>query len=142
MAYCTLDQLIAQYGEPLLREATDRGDVATGEIDAVAVARAIASADALIDGYLKVRYALPLVSTPALVTEWSMVIALYKLHPAVAAEKVRQDYQDTMKMLAQVSAGTLKLDVAGIEPTSSGSGEVRTNDPDRRLSADDLTSYI
>lgn len=141
MPYSTLADLIAQYGEPMLREATDRGEVATGEIDAAAIDRAIASADALIDGYLKVRYALPLVATPAIVQELSMTIALYKAHPNVASEKVRKDFEDAMKMLDKISAGTIRLDVAGVEPEASGSSGARITDRERPMTATNLKSY-
>lgn len=142
MAYSTLADLTAQYGEPMLREATDRGEVATGEIDAAAIASAIASADALIDGSLKVRYALPLTATPALVRELSMTIALYKAHANVAAEKVRQDYQDALKLLTQISAGTVRLDIAGAEPASSGTSGARITDRQRPMTEHNLKGWI
>ena len=141
MAYCTLDQLIAQYGEALLAESTDRGDVSTGEIDETAVQAAIDSADALIDGYLKLRYALPLATLPALVNELALPIALYKLHAAVASQKVRQDYDDALKLLAQINAGTVRLDVAGAEPAASGASGVRVTDRERPFTADSLKGY-
>jgi len=142
MAYCTLAELIEQYGSPLLVEATDRGDVSTGEIDEVAVDRAISSADALIDGFLAPRYALPLVSTPDLVKALALPIALYKLHPAVAGEKVRLDYKDALDQLKQIGTGLLRLDVAGAEPAPSDGGGVLTNAPERPLTPSSMKGYI
>lgn len=142
MPYCTLEQLVAQFGELILVEATDRAEVATGAIDATAIERAIASADALVDGYLKVRYALPLEATPALVNELSMTVALYKAHPNVASEKIRRDYEDALKTLMQISRGDIRLDVAGVEPASSGSSGARITDRDRPFTPENLKGFI
>lgn len=141
MAYCTLADLIAQFGGPMLREATDRGELATGTIDPAAIARAIASADALIDGYLKARYVLPLVATPALVNELSMTIALYKAHPNVVSEHVRRNFEDAVKMLVQISAGTIRLDVAGVEPEASSNSGARITERDRPMTPENLKGY-
>lgn len=142
MAYCTLQQLKDRYSETLLIQLSDRADVATGTVDAALFARAIDDADALIDGYLKVRYALPLAHVPVLVTDLSLRISIYTAHAQVAAEKIRDDYREAMKILRDIASGAVKLDVAGTEPAGSGGAEVRTNEPDRRLSADSMTGYI
>lgn len=143
MAYCTLQQLKDRYSEQLLVEVSNRGAVATDQVDATLIARAIADADAVIDGYLKVRYALPLSpEVPALVTDLSLAIAVYKAHASVVAQKIRDDYRDALKTLAQISAGAIKLDVAGLEPAGGGAGEVRTNQPERPLSAATMKGYI
>ena len=142
MSYCTLQQLKDRYSETLLVEVSDRGAVSTGMIDEALITRAIADADALIDGYLKGRYALPLAAVPPLVTDLSLTIAIYKAHANVAAEKIRQDYLDALKLLAQISAGTVRLDVAGVEPAASGASDVRTNEPERPLSAATMKGYI
>lgn len=135
--------MVAQYGEVVLRDATDRGDVATGAIVAAAVSRAIASADALIDAALAVRYALPLASTPALVNELSMTIALYKLHTSVAPEKVRKDYDDALAQLKQIAAGSLKVaDSAGEEIAGDEDDGVVTNEPERLLTNDSMKGYV
>lgn len=135
--------MVAQYGEVVLRDATDRGDVASGSIDATAVARAIKSADALIDAALAVRYALPLATTPDLVNELSMTIALYKLHTSVAPEKVRKDYDDALAQLKQISAGTLKVaDSDGEEIAGDEDDGVVTNEPERLLTNDSMKGYV
>jgi len=143
MAYCTQADMVTQYGEVLLRDATDRGDIASGSIDAAAVSRAIASADALIDAALAVRYSLPLAVTPALVNELSMTIALYKLHSSVAPEKVRKDYEDALAQLKQIAAGTLKVaDSTGEEIAGDDDEGVVTNEPERLLTAESMKGYI
>ncbi len=141
-AYCTLQDLIDRYGEPLLREVTDRGDVSADEIDPVAIDRAIADAGALIDGYLKPRYALPLNPVPPLVKRLSLTIALYEAHASVANEKVRRDYDDALKLLTQISSGAVKLDANGTEPASSGSQGARITDRERPFTPENLKGYF
>ena len=142
MAYCTLQDLIDRYGEPLLREITDRGDVAAEAIDATAIDRAIADAGALIDGFLKPRYALPLNPVPPLVKRLALTIAVYEAHASVAGDKVRRDYDDALKLLGQISSGAVKLDANGLEPASSGANGARITDRDRPFTADNLKGYI
>lgn len=135
--------MVAQYGEVVLRDATDRGDVASGAIVATAVSRAIASADALIDAALGVRYSLPLSATPALVNELSMTIALYKLHTSVAPDKVRKDYDDALAQLKQIAAGSLTVaGSTGAEIAGDDGESVVTNEPERLLTNQSMKGYI
>ncbi|SMH42479.1 gp436 family protein [Mesorhizobium australicum] len=142
MSYSTQAQLVERYSEKMLIDISDRGETPTGEIDAALIARAIADADALIDGYLKVRYALPLADVPDLVRDLSLAISIYKAHAHVAAEKITADYKDALKTLEQIARGLIQLDVEGVEPAPSGAAEVRTNQPERPLSAATMKGYI
>lgn len=142
MAYCTLQELKDRYSEALLVEISDRADAPTGAVDTALIDRAIADADALIDGYLKPRYALPLATVPRLVTDLSLRISIYFAHARVADDKIVRDYQDALKTLAQISSGAIQLDVDGAEPAASGASEIRTNEPERPLSAATMKGYI
>jgi phage gp36-like protein len=142
MSYCTLQNLTDRYGAQLLIEISDRGERASDTVDEALISRAIADADALIDGYLKARYALPLAPVPPIVTDLSQSIAIYRAHARVADEKITADYKDALKILAQISSGVIKLDVAGVEPAASGAMEVCTNNPERPLSAATMKGYI
>lgn len=142
MPYATLQQLTDRYGEEMLVQLTDRAVPATGLVDAAVVARAIADADALIDGFLAGRYALPLAATPALVADLGAAIAVYRLHREVASDKVTADYRDALKTLGAIAAGSVRLDVAGVEPAGSGSGGVRMTEPNRPLTSDSLRGFI
>lgn len=142
MAYCTLDELKDRYSERMLVSLSDRGDVATGTVDADLIDRAIADADALIDGYLKVRYALPLATLPRLVKDLSLRISIYYAHAHVAADKIKTDYEEALKTLKQISQGLIQLDVEGVEPPASGAAEVRTNEPERPFTAASMKGFI
>jgi phage gp36-like protein len=142
MAYCSLDQLVARYSERMLLDVSDRAGVPAEAIDVGLVDRAIADADALIDGHLKARYALPLAEVPRLVTDLSLRISIYYAHAHVAAEKIRADYEAALKTLRDIASGLIRLDVEGSEPAAGGDGEVRFNMPERPLSAASLKGYI
>jgi phage gp36-like protein len=142
MAYSSQAQLETRYGAQLLAEISDRDDVPGGVVDAALIARAIADADALIDGYLAPRYGLPLAATPALVTDLSLRIAVYYAHTNVASEKITKDYEAALRQLRDIAAGTLKLNIAGVEPAGGSSNEVLTNEPERTFTAETMTGWI
>ena len=142
MTYATLDQLQDRYGERMLIQLTDRATPPAGAIDTDVTDRALADAGALIDGYLKGRYRLPLASVPPLVTDLALKVAIYNLHGAVVAEKVARDYQDALKLLREIAAGIVRLDVEGAEPEASGSSGVRTNEPERPLSNAAMKGFV
>ena len=142
MPYCTLAQLTDRYGQPMLIDLTDREEPLTGAIVVGVVDRALADADATIDGYLKGRIQLPLIATPPLLADLAQVIAVYKLHRNTVSEKVRQDYEDAMRSLREIANGAIRLDVAGVEPTSSGASGVRVTDRERDLTTDSMKGFV
>lgn len=142
MPYTSIEQLTDRFGETVLVSLTDRGDVATDIIDADVINRALADADAQIDGYLAARYKLPLVATPPLIADLAQVIAFWKLHRFDPAQKIKDDYSEAIRMLKDISRGILVLDVAGVQPESSGSSGVQITDRERPLQADKMTGFI
>lgn len=137
-AYTTQAELIERYGSRALIELTD--DDGDGQIDAAVVDRAIADASATIDGYLAARYALPLAAVPPLLVTIAAAIAFYQLHRHGAPEKVAKDYDDARRLLADISRGTVKLDLAGAEPAASSDGP-QVEGPARIFSRDSLGGY-
>lgn len=142
MTYTTLDQLTDRYGEGMLVSLTDRGEVATGAVDLDTVNQAIADADAMIDGYLKGRYQLPLAEAPAQVSALSRAITIWNLHIYDAPEKIAADFKDAVRQLKEISQGVITLDVAGVEPKTSGSQGVLTTDRERPFTGQSLKGFI
>lgn len=142
MTYCTLDQLTDRYGAPMLIDLTDREDPPAGAIVVGVVDRALADADATIDGYLKGRYQLPLTVTPPLLADLAQVVTVYKLHRNAVSEKIRQDYEDAMRSLREIANGAIRLDVAGVEPAASGASGVRVTDRARDLTPENMKGFI
>lgn len=142
MTYSSLQLLTDRYGAQMLLDLTDRADVATGQIDTAIVDAALAGADALIDGYLQGIYALPLSPVPALISDLATVITIWRLHIGIPGEKIAKDYEDALKRLAQISAGTIKLGVAGIETPGAGATGVQVVDRERPFTAETMTGFI
>lgn len=140
MPYATQQDLVDRFGATELVQLSDRADPPSGAVDAAVVAKAIADAGELIDGYLAARYALPIPApVPALLSDLCGVIARYKLHINEPPERVRKDYEDALKRLREISDGTIILQVAGAQ-----SAEISADDgpaiagPERVFSRDTM----
>jgi phage gp36-like protein len=142
VTYATLAQLTDRYGEEMLVRLTDRAALPTHAIDETVVNRALADADALIDGYLQGRYVLPLVATPPLLTDIALAITIWKLHVYKPDEKIEADYKAAEKQLAQIASGTIRLSVAGVEPADEGGGGAVVTDRERPFTPESLTGFI
>ena len=142
MTYATLDHLRDRFGEQMLVQLTDRAFPPTGAIGVEVVARALTDTDAVINGSLAKRYRLPLGEVPDLVADLALTIAIYKLHVFAPDQKIKEDYEGALRTLRDVSTGVVVLDLAGIEPTSSGAGGVVATDRDRPLTSETLRGFI
>jgi phage gp36-like protein len=116
MPYATQSDLVARFGSAELAQLTDR--VAGTAIDAAVVAAALADADALIDGYLAQRYALPVTPTPALLLRAAADIARFLLHGKSAGEAVRNAYDDALRVLRDLADGRAALPGAAAAPAA------------------------
>ena len=142
MAYTTEADLIDRYGERMLVLLTDRASPATGTIDSAVVSAAIEGAEAVIDGYLATRYALPLSAVPKLISEIAEAIAIWKLHPAAPDPKIEADYRTAMTLLGDIAAGRVRLEVAGVASAETGGTGARLTDRERPLTEDNLKGFI
>ncbi|MBW4708624.1 DUF1320 domain-containing protein [Roseobacter sp. YSTF-M11] len=142
MTYTTLADLTDRFGENLLVQLTDRGDVATDTIDTGVIDRALADTDALIDGYVAKRYALPMAATPALIRTLAIDITIYKLHTYEPDPKIEADYKAAMKSLEAISSGSVTLPIDGVEAPGSGSSGARLTDRERPLTEQTLKGFI
>ena len=142
MAYTTQAQLTDRYGTAMLLALTDRAYPAAGVVGAAVVNRALADTDAMIDGYLAARYALPLASTPTLIVDLAEMIAIWKLHTAAPDPKIEADYNGALRALRDIAKGDIRLSVAGIEPGMPGGSGVRVQDRPRDVATDKMTGFI
>ena len=133
MPYATQALLTERFSTRMLVNLTDRGDVATGTVNATIVARAVADTVALIDGHIRARYALPLAATPPMLVDLALTIAIYKLHTHQPDPKIAEDYWLALKTLAQIARGEVQLDLAGAEPATQNGGGVRATDRERPM---------
>lgn len=143
MSYATLSDLVDRYGEGMLVMLTDRGIVPRGVVDETVVARALADADALIDGYLGGRYVLPLASTPPLVAQIAAQIAICNLHVTTPEPKIAAEKDAAIAQLRDIARGVILLpNAAGIQPAATGLDGVVVTDRPRPMSADKMTGFI
>lgn len=129
MAYATQQDIIDRYSSEQLLIVFDRDG--SGVVDTDAVTRALADADAEIDGYLAGRYPLPLAApVPGNLTFMAVDIALY--HGAVGGvvtEEARKRYDDAIRYLTKVANGTVPLGTGNDTPTgASGAASFTGNE--------------
>lgn len=142
MPYVTLAQLIERYGEPALIAVTDRGEFATGVVNEAAIDRAIADADALIDGYLVRKYALPLAEAQPLLVKVAGSLVFYDLHTFQPDEKIVNDQKLAIATLRDIASGAVALTVAGLEPQNNAGSGARITDRDRLLTQDNMKGFV
>jgi phage gp36-like protein len=109
MSYATRINLEQRYGS---------GEIAQREsaLPAGAVVQALVDADAFIDGYLASRYSLPLTAIPPNLPQVACAVARYSLVGESATERARDDYEDAVAWLKDVSTGRVQLQAASPVP--------------------------
>ncbi|HSV29458.1 MAG TPA: DUF1320 domain-containing protein [Candidatus Omnitrophota bacterium] len=112
MAYITLDDLVARYGEAEMVDIADRDR--DGVPDPDVLAAVIGDAERDIDAQLGGRYQVPLASVPDLVKRLACQLARYYLHRVQPPEWVRSGYSDAMRQLGEIRDGRVSLD--GVAP--------------------------
>jgi len=134
-------------GEDRSSWPTDQVTVADDAL--VHITRAIASADSVIDGYLRNRkpapYAVPLNPVPSIVSVWSRWIARYLLHKdrvgtREETDPVVRDYKEALKFLQLTADGKFSLGADDPLPPP-GAGEPQVCAPERLFTFDTLQDY-
>ncbi|MCK2095630.1 gp436 family protein [Thauera aromatica] len=120
MTYATTADMVEHFGEREMVELTDRGEVPTGLIDEAVMQRALLCADAEIEGYLAVRYALPLPQVSDRLLHLACDIARYHLYPHEVSEHVKERYDAAVRVLREIAAGAVSLGLTG---ASTGGGD-------------------
>lgn len=127
MSYCTYEDLEARLGADDLAALADHDGDGTADPDVVA--GAIGSAEALIDSYLSVRFAVPVAlaggECPPVLGTRAVNLAVYflRLGRDSVTPDARAQYEDDIHWLGQVVAGHVSL---GVEPSpSEGAGAPR-----------------
>jgi phage gp36-like protein len=120
MTYATQQNLIDRFGEDELIQLTDRDNL--GVINTTVIDRALADADAQINGYLSVRYTLPLATpVPTELERIACDLARYSLYQDRMTEIVGKRYEAAIALLRDVAAGRAKLGVSDSSNTQTSS---------------------
>jgi len=139
MPYATQQDLVDRYGATEIAQLTD--PAAGAVIDPVLVARAIVDATAEIDGYLSIRYALPLPSSPQLLVRLCCDIARYMLFDVRAPEAVNDRYRAAVTTLRALASGAAKLGDMPAAPTAPGAVAVSVSGRDRLFGSDLMDQF-
>lgn len=141
MAYCAVTDLEKHLSKQQLAELTTESG---GVVDTTVVTEIIAAADAEIDSYLAVRYALPLSPTPARVKELSVDIALYGLFSRRNKEnEIRTArYEAAIKFLKDLVAGNAEIVGAnGLEITGDAQQVATIASNDRLFTRETMKGF-
>jgi phage gp36-like protein len=147
--YCLIEDIQKQLSQDTLIQLTD--DNQTGKIDSVIAEEAILYSESLINGYLRGRYTLPLISItspnpPDVLKILAVDLSIYRLYSrrfqADIPGSISEKYKNSIKILEQIQRGIISLGVetAGTAPEL---GEYRTNKSfqDRTFSKQVLNEY-
>ncbi len=124
MAYAEQQQMVERYGAEallLLAPAAEAGHDPPRypeDVDAAAVARALADAEQEVDVYVGAKYDLPLPAPAAILTRLTVDIAAYRLADTgdVLTEERRRRYEDAVALLRRIASGDVSL---GERPASA-----------------------
>lgn len=141
MTYATQSDLVDRFGDAELIQRTNRAGGNT--IDAVVLGRALADADAEIDGYLAARYQLPIATPPALLVRLAADLARYRLYGDGVPDTVRRQYEDSVSELKRLASGDMQLvGVASVVVPASPVGiAVAARSRPRQFGPDQLAGY-
>lgn len=140
MTYAARADMILTFGERELVQLTDRADPPAEMIDDTVLQNALDWAEGLINGYLKLRYALPLSGFHQILQGLAQDVAYWRLHRE-PVEEVRKRYEAAIKTLKDLSEGRLGLpDEAGLEPAGQD-GTVLITSEERLFSRRKMRSW-
>jgi phage gp36-like protein len=140
MAYCTQDDLLKMIPEEDLTDLT----VESGEVpDSLIIADAISKADAEIDSYLGVKYAVPLSPTPDQVKALAVDLAIYHLFSRrnLVPPVRQQRYVTAVALLKQVASGEIVIIGPEGEPATVAKGVTDATSSVRCFTRDTLMDW-
>lgn len=142
MTYATSAQFVESFGQELTIEITNLEDPTATTVNATVMTRGLTRASSLIDSYLSGRYALPLSTTPEVLTTLCLDIARYQMGHNALEDDVRQRYEDALKMLSDIAKGILSLGLAPAdEPTTLPQGSPVYTAPTAVFTRDSFEGY-
>lgn len=139
--YATVDDMVGRFGRVEVTRLSQIEDRETTEIDEEKVARAIGDATAIVDGYLRGRYQLPVINPPADVIRATCILARYDLAKSDRSDptdQMQKDYDDVIRWLTDVQKGIVKLAAKTAIEQINNSAVARFEDRDAIFTPDSL----
>ena len=141
--YSTLADIKKSISEETLIQLSDDDNL--GVVNEDNVTQAIATADAEIDGYCGVKYAVPFTGTiPAVVGKLSAEIAIYYLYKRrIVSEKIEKQYDKAVARLKDIARGLLSLgvDPAPLASTDASRPKSNKTENDRVFTLDKMRGF-
>jgi phage gp36-like protein len=119
MTYCTLNDVESVVPMQELVNLTVDEPSADSTVDTDILNECIESAGSIIDGYLRARYTLPLLSTPKFLTTIASDITAYRLYmrrPQTMPEHIKFNYETALKELLKIKKGDILLETPSENP--------------------------
>lgn len=144
--YATVSNMIARFGETHLVRLSRPEDRTAETVDENKVNTALADASALIDGYIRGRYFVPIAAPPDEIIRATCVLARYDLAQGEhmdPSEEMAKARKDVIAWLENISRELVNLDVPAARPTginAVGSGP-RVSDRPRIVTHDTLRGF-
>lgn len=131
-------ELAERVGYEELVRLTD--ELGSGRADSARIGRALADAQAIVDGHVGVRYSLPLAQTPELLRLLIADLAIARLHRTPPEDVTRREKQ-ALDQLQRIADGKLALAGAAPPATQASQDGVMTSAPGRTFTAETLKSF-
>lgn len=137
MAYCARTDLTNRFGIEIA-QLIDRDNNSVD--DAGVLESAIAGADAIIDGYLSGRYAVPLDPVPQLIKDISCDLSRFRLWGSNAPEGVAQANDAALALLRDIARGVIILEMPKPEQAPVNA-QISISAPDRIFTSETLADF-
>lgn len=114
MAYASIADMVLWFGEREIARASTPDEMPVAGVVPAPVTSALENASAIIDGYLRRRYQVPLAVAPSEISRACGTLARYDLLTGgsrQASEQIRDDRKEAMAWLRRISEGTVLLDL-------------------------------
>ncbi len=107
--YASVTDMEARFGASELLQLTDCLEEALTDDAFASVETALVDATASMNGYIRVRHALPLKETTPILKRAACDIARFYLYKDCVPEGVKSQYEEAIKLLKDISKGIIKL---------------------------------
>ena len=140
--YATVSDMIARFGETQIIRLSRPEDRTAETVDETKVITALADAGALIDGYIRGRYFVPIATPPAEIVRAACILARYDLAQGEhtdPSEEMAKGRKDVISWLENIAKELVNLDVPAAAPAGPAvNSGPRMSDRPRIFSDDSL----
>jgi phage gp36-like protein len=117
--YATVSDMIARFGETQIIRLSRPEDRTAETVDETKVNTALADAGALIDGYIRGRYFVPIAAPPPEIIRATCILARYDLaqgEQTDPSEEMSKSRKDVISWLENIAKELVNLDVPAAAP--------------------------